>query len=304
MADSLVKLHFPRQSCRASVLRMTDSWQQVVANQNELPACVKKILGELTAGAVMLAASLKFDGALVLQLQGDGPVRLALVEVRTGLLVRATAQLRVPAAEIAPDAGFADLVNRNGGGRCAMILDMARRQPGEQPYQGVVAIKSSVTETLVDYMTQSEQVRTGLWLAAGDGCVAGVLLQKVASGGGLAPEVEIDPEGFEHLSALAGTVTQAELLELEAGEVARRLFWEDNPRVLATLEPKFKCKCSRRGIELMVKSLGRDEAKSIIEERGNIEVRCEFCGARYVLDAVDVAALFAPGSVPAAPAVH
>ena len=291
MADSLVKLHFPTKSCRAEVLHMDQAWQKIIQNQ-DLPECIEMMLGEMTAAAVMLAASLKFDGALVLQMQGDGPVRLALVEVRTGLLTRATAQLRVPRDQIKTDATFTELVNQNGNGRCAMILDMAGRAQGEQPYQGVVALKESVASTLENYMTQSEQVQTGIWLAADKTAAGGVLLQKVASTGGLETKVEIDPEGFDHLKVLAETVKSEELLTLDATEVARRLFWEDNPNVLETLTPAFKCRGARRGIELMVKSLGKDEAKSIIEERGDIEVRCEFCGTKYVLDAIDVAGLF------------
>lgn len=270
---------------------MDEAWQQIIRNQ-DLPACIEKMLGEMTAAAVMLAASLKFDGALVLQMQGDGPVRLALVEVRTGLLTRATAQLRVPVKDIDPNASFTQLVNASGNGRCAMILDMASRAVGEQPYQGVVALNDSVAETLKNYMTQSEQIETGVWLAADSTAIGGVLLQKVASTGGLASDVDVDPEGFNHLKTLAETVQEKELLELSADEVARRLFWEDNPNVLATLTPSFKCRCSKRGIELMVKSLGRDEAKEIIKERGSIEVRCEFCGTKYTLDAIDVATLF------------
>ena len=134
MADKLVKLHFKKQSCRAVVLHMDQAWQEIIEH-HELPKSVRHMLGELSAAAVMLAASLKFDGALVLQIQGDGPVKLAIVEVRTGLIVRATVQLRVPAETIAEDADFKSLVNANGNGRCALILDMASRRPGEHPYQ-------------------------------------------------------------------------------------------------------------------------------------------------------------------------
>ena len=242
----------------------------------------------------MLAAGLKFDGALVVQIQGDGPVKLAIVEVRTGLVTRATVQLRVPPEAVDPEAGFRALVNANGNGRCAIILDMAGRAAGEQPYQGVVPLTGdTVAETLESYMTQSEQIPTRLWLAGDGTAAAGVLLQRVARGGGKEAGVEVDPEGFSHLTALAQTVRREELLELEADEVARRLFWEDNPEVLETLTPSFGCRCSRAGIDSMVKNLGREEAEDIIAERGNIEVRCEFCGTTYTLDAVDVAALFA-----------
>lgn len=292
MADKLVKLHFKKQSCRAVVLHMDQAWQEIIEH-HELPKSVRHMLGELSAAAVMLAASLKFDGALVLQIQGDGPVKLAIVEVRTGLIVRATVQLRVPAETIAEDADFKSLVNANGNGRCALILDMASRRPGEHPYQGVVPLTgNTVAETIESYMTQSEQVRTGLWLAADDKAAGGVLLQHVATTGGKAVE-DVDPEGFDHLSVLAKTVKNEEILGLDAEEVARRLFWEDNPAVLEELTPKFACRCSIEGIKAMVKSLGEQEANEIVAEKGRIEVRCEFCGKTYTLDPIDVKMLFA-----------
>lgn len=300
MSDQLIKLHFPQRGCRVEVLRMDAAWQAMVQNQ-ALPTNVCSMLGELTAAAVMLAAGLKFDGALVVQIQGDGPVKLALVEVRTGLLARATVQLRVPVEAVDPAAQFKDLVNANGNGRCAIILDMASRAAGEQPYQGVVPLTgNTVAETLQSYMTQSEQIPTHLWLAADSTACAGVLLQRVAAGGGKQSDVEIDPEGFSHLSALAQTVRRDELLGLASDEVARRLFWEDNPQVLETLTPRFVCRCSKAGIEAMVKNLGEQEAQSILAERGNIEVRCEFCGTLYTLDAIDVASLFSGNSTPPA----
>lgn len=293
MSDTLIKLLFPAKSCRAEVLHLDDAWHSMVKNQ-DLPVCVKHMLGEMTAGAVMLAASLKFDGALILQLQGDGPVKLALVEVRTGLITRATAQLRVPADSLASDLTFKDLVNVNGNGRCAMILDMAGRAVGEQPYQGVIPLtEDSVAKTIESYMTQSEQIPTRLWLCATDEAAGGVLLQQVASTGGKESDVEVDPEGMKTLEMYANTVKPEELLGLDAKDLAMRLFWEDNPQILEELAPSFGCRCSQAGIESMVKSLGRDEARSIIEESGKIEVTCEFCGSTYVLDGVDVERLFA-----------
>ena len=125
----------------------------------------------------------------------------------------------------------------------------------------------------------------------------GVLLQHVASTGGY-EQGEIDPEGFEHLSAFVRTVESQELLSLEAGEIARRLFWEDNPAVLEELEPKFSCRCSQKSIEAMVRNLGEKEALEIVAEQGRIEVKCEFCGKTYVLDPIDVKTLFAGISKP------
>ncbi len=292
MTDKLLKLFFPKKNCRAQVLHMDQAWESMVHNQ-DLPLPVKKLLGEMTAAAVMLAASLKFDGSLVLQLQGDGAVKLALVEVRSGLIARATAQLQVPPESVSADITFKQMVNANGQGRCALILDMAGRRPGEQPYQGVVPLGGdSVAQTVESYMTQSEQIETRLWLAASDISCGGVLLQQVAAGGGIAASEEIDPEGFASLVILAQTVKAEELLALDASDTATRLFWEDNPKVMDTLTPKFACRCSRDGVAKMVKNLGREEVDSILAEQGKIEVRCEFCGATYLFDKVDAQTMF------------
>lgn len=298
MSDKLVKLLFPEKNCRAAVLHMDEAWQTMKKNQH-LPEPVKLLLGQMCAGAVLLAGSLKFDGALVLQLQGDGPVRLALVEVRTGLVVRATAQLRVTPEDVPATAAFKDLVNATGHGRCAMILDAADRRPGEEPYQGVVALEDTgVAATLESYMTHSEQLMTRLWLAADEAAVGGVMLQKMPESGGLVTSAAEQPEdeSFESLAVLAQTVRAEELTKLEADTVAKRLFWEDNPHVLATLTPVFRCRCSKQGIEAMVRNLGQSEAEKIIAERGTVDVTCEFCGAHYVLDSVDVGALFCNGT--------
>lgn len=298
MSDKLVKLLFPEKNCRAAVLHMDEAWQTMTKNQH-LPESVKLLLGQMCAGAVLLAGSLKFDGALVLQLQGDGPVRLALVEVRTGLVVRATAQLRVTPEDVPATAAFKDLVNATGHGRCAMILDAADRRPGEEPYQGVVALEDAgVAATLESYMTHSEQLMTRLWLAADEAAVGGVMLQRMPESGGLVTSAAEQPEdeSFESLAVLAQTVRAEELTKLEADTVAKRLFWEDNPHVLATLTPVFRCRCSKQGIEAMVRNLGQSEAEKIIAERGTVDVTCEFCGAHYVLDSVDVGALFCNGT--------
>ena len=271
--DKLVKLLFLDKNCHAEVLHLGECWQNIIRNQH-LPVPVAHMLGELTCVALMLAVNLKFKGSVILQIQGDGPVRLALVEVHDGLTVRATAQMNVKAEEVPENATFKDLVNAHGNGRCAMILDAADRAAGEQPYQSVVPL-------------------TGLWLAAGETSAGGILLQHVANTGGKGGDSEKTPEEtLAEITVYADTVTREELLNDDAMTLARHLFWELNPTVSKELKPKFQCRCSMAGIRSIVKSLGKDEAESIIKERGTIEVTCSFCGAKYVMDAIDVEALF------------
>ena len=300
MADKLVQLMFSEKNTRGVVFNATTLWEELTKNQ-KLPAPVKTLLGKLTAGALMLSAGLKFNGALVLQLQGDGPVKLAIVEVRTGLLVRATAQLRVKPEEISPTTTFKDLVNANGLGRCAVILDAADRRVGEQPYQGLVALDNAGVEaTLENYMTHSEQLKTRIWLAASDAAIGGVLLQALPKTGGTVKTDTVSDEesekGFDEVVLFGQTVKDSELLSTDATDLARHLFWEDNPRVVNEATPRFQCRCSKAAIDAMVKSLGKATDEEIIEEKGAIEVTCEFCGKHYKLDKIDVAALFENGT--------
>lgn len=294
MADSLVKLLFPTQNCQAQCVQLTETWKQMKASL-EAPAPVISMLGELAAAAALMASGLKFDGALVLQIMGDGPVKLALVEVRTGMKMRATIQMRagVPVPE---NAGFNDLVNANGQGRCAAILDLADRRPDEDPYQGVVPLTGkTVAETLEGFMTMSEQLPTRMWLSADDDAAAGLIMQRLPAHGGKIAQgatEESIAEGFREVQTFAQTVTAVELRQIDPLELCRRLFWELNPGVLETLKPKFECRCSRENIAQMIRSFGEKEAQEIIAEQGTLKVRCEFCGSLCIFDAKDIDAIF------------
>ena len=294
MADSLVKLLFPNQNCHVQSIRLTDSWQQMKASL-EAPAPVLRMLGELAAAAALMASGLKFEGALVLQIVGDGPVKLALVEVRSGLKIRATVQMRA-GMEVPPNATFKDMVNANGQGRCAAILDLADRRPNEDPYQGVVPLTgNTVAETLEGFMTMSEQLPTRMWLSADENAAGGLIMQRLPAHGGKAAEGTTEDtveEGFREVQTFAQTVTPSELLEIEPMELCRRLFWELNPNVLDELTPTFSCRCSRENITQMIRSFGEKEAREIIAEQGTLKVRCEFCGSIYLFDAKDIDAIF------------
>ncbi len=303
MTDSLVKLLFPAQNTQAQCVRLTDSWKQMKSSL-QAPAPVITMLGELAAAASLLASGLKFDGAFVLQIVGDGPVKLALVEVRTGQKIRATVQMRegVPVPE---HPTFKDLVNANGQGRCAAILDLADRRPNEDPYQGVVPLTGeTVAETLEGFMTMSEQLQTRLWLAADEESAGGLLIQKLPSHGGKMTEAaspESLQEGFDEVQTFAQTVKPEELLTIDALELSRRLFWELNPGVLATLKPVFECRCSRANIAKMIRSFGEKEARSILKEQSTIRVRCEFCGSLYLFEEKDVDAIFSDEGMKSSP---
>ena len=292
MADTLLRFLFHDAPVRGEVVRLQASWRQMVAN-HRYPAPVARLLGEMTAAAALLAANIKFDGALILQIQGNGPVRLLVVEVQPGMRLRATAKLRETAV-IGEDATLQQLTNPNGEARCAITLDPTGRRPGQQPYQGVVPLAGeTIAEVLENYLRQSEQTESRLWLAADESAAAGVLLQKLPQEGGAAKP---DVDAWQRAGALTATLTREELLTLEAEALARRLYWEERLEHFPPAAPRFECNCSRERSGRMLLALGREEAESILAERGDVEITCDFCNARYAFDAVDVGHLFASGA--------
>jgi len=269
------------------------------------PLPVRNLLGEMAAASLLMQSSIKFNGALELQIQGDGPIKLAVAEAQPDLSFRATAKVM---AGIDDHAHLADLVNGNGQGRCAITLDPQDRQPGQQPYQGIVPLAAAdgtrlqrLSDMIQHYMRQSEQLDTVLVLAADDRVAAGLLIQRMPLEGkgnlqaGRADE-EALAEDYNRIATLAASLKPEELLSLDAETVLRRLFWEERlmrfePRVGETA-PRFSCRCSRARVVNMLRSLGREELDSILEERGQIEVSCDFCGNEERFDAVDVAGMF------------
>jgi molecular chaperone Hsp33 len=301
VTDTLHKFTFHNAPVRGEVVRLDKAWQAMTAHHG-YPAPVMRLLGEMTAAAALLATNIKFNGTLILQIHGDGPVNLLVVECQPDLRLRATAKLR-DGASIDANAGMRDLVNAGGAGRCVITLDPTDRLPGQQPYQGIVGLEGeSIAQALETYMRRSEQLESRLWLAADARCCAGVLLQKLPGDGGRAALGDQDEDAWDRTTTLAATLKPAELLTLAAETVTRRLFWQERLDYYRPLTPRFECRCSRERIGRMLLSLGQEEVDSIVAEQGRVEVTCDFCNARQAFDAVDVAQLFRTGSSSEAPA--
>lgn len=277
------------------------------------PPPVAELLGEMTAAATLMQANIKFSGALILQVFGDGPVKVAVAEVKPDLGLRATAKV---IGEMPLGARLPEMVNVSGKGRCAITLDPKDRVPGQQPYQGVVSLLGDrrekldrLSDVLEHYMLQSEQLDTTLVLAADDKVAAGLLIQRLPVKGegnlqGTAPrdrdqknEDQIGlNEDYNRISILASSLTRDELLTLDVDTILHRLFWEERllrfePQA-GLLGPHFACTCGRERVASMIRSLGVEEAESILAEREDIEVGCDFCGKQYRFDAVDAAQIF------------
>jgi molecular chaperone Hsp33 len=307
--DTCLKFLFEGLPVRGLLVRLEGSWQEALARRAEPhPPELRGLLGEMAAAAVLMQANIKFNGALVLQVFGDGPVKLAVAEARHDLSFRATAKL---VGTVPEGAQLEALLNVHGQGRCAITLDPKDRLPGQQPYQGVVPLHGDrreplqrVEQVLEHYMLQSEQLDTRLVLAADDRVAAGLLIQRLPVEGegnlegqaALRNEDEIGiHEGFNRVAMLAATLTREELVGLDPQTVLRRLFWEESVRLFEPVTPRFACTCSRERVGGMLLGLGRDESDGLIAERGEVEVGCDFCGAVYRFDAVDVGGLFTPG---------
>ena len=331
--SELHKFLFDGLPVRGMIVRLTDAWQEILARRASNTTTgayappVAELLGEMTAAAALMQSNIKFNGSLILQIFGDGPVKVAVAEARPDLSLRATASVT---GEVPADARLSDMVNAHRKGRCAITLEPRDKVPGQQPYQGVVPLIDAdhrpldkLSDVLQHYMLQSEQLDTTLVLAADDKVAAGLLIQRLPIKGvgnleGSAAATE-DPaavdengrsEDYNRISILASSLTREELLTLDVETILRRLFWEEKllrfePQV-GLLGPHFRCTCSRERVAGMIRGLGAAEAEEILAERGEIEVGCDFCGKQYRFDAVDAAQIFtSPGNqAPGSPVVQ
>ncbi len=286
---------FENSPVRGELIEISDAWQQIQSRRS-YPAVVSAILGEMTAAAALLSANLKFDGTIIMQIHGDGPVQLLVAECDATLRLRATATLRED-AEISEQAGLQELVNANGEGRFAITLDPTDKKPGQQAYQGIVALEGESVATVIEnYMMRSEQLDTRLWLAADDKVARGLLLQKLPDDGGKTATLT-DADVWNRTVTLASTLNQQELLGTDIMTLLQRLYWEETVRVFDPRHPTFHCGCSREKVGNMLKMLGREEIDSALADLGKLDINCDFCGQDYLFDPVDCMQLFALESI-------
>ena len=276
MSDSLQRFIFEGAPVRGELVHLDATWRAVL-ERHDYPAALRGVLGELMAAAALLSATLKFDGSLILQLQGSGAVKLIVVECTSEQTMRATAKWE---GELS--GSFRALV---GDGRFVITI-----APDDvtQTYQGIVELTGeSVAQVLEHYMGTSEQLETRMWLASDGEQAAGMLLQRVPG-----PAGDYD-DAWNRAVTLGDTVREEELLALSGPQVIRRLYHEEDIRVFDPRVVSFRCSCSRERVVNMLRMLGHEEVKSIIAERGAVEVNCEFCNRHYGFDAVDAEQIFA-----------
>jgi molecular chaperone Hsp33 len=274
---------FDDLSVRGELVQLDDTYQHIISSK-DYPQQVQQLLGELLVATTLLTATLKFEGSITLQLQGDGPVSLAVINGDHDQKVRGVARWE---GDIADDAGLHDLM-----GKGHLVITITPKQ-GER-YQGVVGLEGdTLADCLESYFIRSEQLKTRLWFRLGEyqgkPHAAGMLLQVMPDGTG-------SPDDFEHLEQLTNTVKDEELFSLPANELLYRLYNQEKVQLFTPQPVEFHCGCSRERSAGAILSVDKDEIYDILAEKGTISLHCDYCGTSYTFNEGDIAELYAQGN--------
>ena len=277
-ADSITPFAFEALPVRGALIHLSRSWRRM-QRDHDYDVLITEILGHAAAATGLIAHSLKFDGAITLQVQGGGALQMLVMQCTNDLDMRGMAVTEEGTAA----SSFAELTDK---AHCAITVDA-----GERPYQGIVEIQGdSLSLSLEHYFERSVQVPSHVALVANENVVGGILLQQM-------PGQPIAEDDWKRLQFLLETLT-TEDFDGDAGlDLIRKLFAEDDVRVREARAVKFNCRCSKQKVEDVLKMLGEKESRAALEERDSIEVVCEYCGERRVFDSVDVTRLFADNVV-------
>jgi len=273
--DCCQRFLFERGTVRGQIVRLNQSLLSALDTKS-YPRALQVLLGESLTAAALLADTIKLDGSLIMQVQGDGPVTTLVAQANDRGELRGMAHSK-PDREL--DGDFRELV---GDGRMVITIDAK----GNERYQGVVALEGeSLDAALEAYFARSEQLPTRLWLASDGAQAGGLLLQQL-------PGEQEDPEQWHHLITLSSTITPVELMQLSPMELINRLYHQESLSVYQSTPLTFFCGCSRDKIETVLLQLGQEEIEEIARANGVVSVQCEFCNESYEFDVVDVTALF------------
>ena len=279
--DVLRRFLFDELAIRGEWINLTDSWQ-AAKQHHQYPEVVMQQLGEALAAATLLSATIKFEGNLILQAQGDGALKSLVAQSTNKREIRGWARCE-------DQVSGNDLPGLLGDGRLVLTIEP---QKGE-PYQGIVPLTGERLENAVEtYFAQSEQLKTRLWLFANEHQAAGLLIQELP-----ATQDSETIEDWTRIEALANTISKEELLSLPCEEVLHRLFNEEQLRLFAAEPVSFKCHCSAQKVESTLLSLGQATIDEIIQKQGEITVDCEFCSKQYQFDKIDIARVFSGAAV-------
>lgn len=287
-ADQLQRFLFDGTAVRGEIAQLESTYHDALAN-HDYPEPIQRLLGELLTACALLAATIKLDGTLGIEIRGNGALHLLMAESNPGNHERAQRLRGIARFDHDAVAALDDdsLRGLAGDGKIMITLD-----PREgQRYQGIVALdRTTIAGCVETYFAQSEQLPTRLWLAADEQGAAGLLLQQLPAE---TPSLAADPDAdaWDRLNHLAATLTDDELTGLDSRDVLYRLFHDEQPRLFDPAPVMFACTCSRERFGAALHRLGADELRGLIEERGEIETQCHFCNTVYVFSPADVEAL-------------
>lgn len=272
-ADSVTPFGFESLPVRGALIHLSRTWRRMLRD-HDYDALVTETLGHAAAATALIAQSLKFEGAITLQIQSSGTLQMLVMQCTSDLDVRGLASVE----EGTTAKTFAELTAK---AHCAVTVDA-----GDRPYQGIVEIdQTSLAASLEHYFARSVQVPSHVALLANEEFAAGILLQQV-------PGQPIDEDDWNRLHYLIDTLSPRDFDDEAGLKLIGKLFAEDDVRVYKPRPVRFRCRCSARKTEDVLKMLGEEESRQVLEEQGNIEVICEYCGRRRHFDAVDVERLF------------
>ena len=274
--DRLHRFLIENTNVRGELVHLDDTWRTLLTN-GDYPVEVESVLGQALSAVALLAATVKFEGSLSLQISGDGPLHMLVVQATSQSTVRGLARWRGDTR----GKVFSELV-----GKASLMLTI---DPGahRERYQGIVAVEEAgLSAVLQGYFQRSEQLPTRLWLAADHERTGGLLLQRLPG------DEDEEEEDWNRLSLLSATVKNDELLDLPAHDLLNRLYRQEDVRVFSPRPISHRCSCSKEKVEATLRALGEEELRSELEENQEIVVNCEFCNAVFHYDAVDFAMLF------------
>jgi molecular chaperone Hsp33 len=276
--DQLHRYLFENYAVRGELVTVSETYQHILTN-HDYPAPVQKLLGELLVATSLLTATLKFDGDITVQVQGDGPLKLAVINGNNRQEMRGVARVE---GEIVTDSTLHQML-----GNGIMVITISPSE-GER-YQGVVGLEGeTLAQCLEGYFRQSEQLPTRLFIRTGEAegkpAAAGMLLQVL-------PAQDGNADDFDHLVQLTATIKDQELFTLPANEVLYRLYHQEEVTLYEPQDVIFRCTCSRQRCADALITLPTEEVADMLEQDGNIDMHCDYCGNHYVFDALDIAAL-------------
>ncbi|MEN5017202.1 Hsp33 family molecular chaperone HslO [Erwinia sp. Eh17-17] len=276
--DQMHRYLFENHAVRGELVTVSQTWHEII-NGHDYPQPVQQVLGELLVATSLLTATLKFDGDITVQLQGDGPLSMAVINGNNHQEMRGVARMQ---GEIADGSSLKEMV-----GNGYLVITISPKE-GER-YQGVVGLEGdTLAACLEDYFMRSEQLPTRLFIRTGTAeaqtGAAGILLQVL-------PAQDASLDEFNHLATLTETIKTEELLGLPANDVLWRLYHQEEVTLFEPQNVSFKCTCSRERCGEVLRTLPEAEVDEILQEDGNIDMHCDYCGNHYVYDAVDIAAI-------------